>query len=699
MNKDTFLTLYDDVQRFLRERKLADALRSAKGMAACSGQWEAAAILEDADRSYSMLLDYMENGYEDAERARMVKSFFRVVSEQSTSLRRDFEIKETDSHYAATWRTLQHMKTAGGIDDLRRADTSGRQLFEVVWTSDVWSQDDLEAVREAVGSSAMAWHNKCIVLSAVMLGCLYFFDARKVELLSDFAQHSDVVCRVRALVGLVLVYVQHHDLLDLYPKLQARMQLMGDDRRLIGDLRDIQFQLFLSLGTQDVEKQLRENILPEIMKCAKDFRRENPEGRWLGTDEGTAFGLNPEWGIGADGNSRLTENMRKLAEMQQKGADIFIGQFKLLKQKYPFFSVAANWFSPFYFEHPEIASTTGDNAFLKRLFAAKNLCDSDKFSFCLMLKTMPASLRDRLGQQFAEMATEETAGTSSDAPTDTCCVIRTYVQDLYRFFKLFRRRDEHIDPFRQNLLLPDYPLFKDWFSDATVMRRFADFVFDDKSYLLARKLYEMLPATAEICQRIGFCCQQVQDYDGAIAAYERAGLLAADSAWALRQQVFCHRKTGNADAAARCYQALLCLCPDDAGVLQGLGECYIHLQRYDEAFALLYKANYLGVSPASSYRALGWCSLATGRYEQACGYYDKLLTLNPTAVDFLNAGHAAWLKGDIAAGVAHYRKSLSVSGKEYAADDFFAEDADLLEKQGKTSEDLRLMTDILNRGK
>lgn len=693
------MTLYDDVQRYIRERRLADALRSAKGLASCSGQWEVMAALEDTGRSYAMLLDYMENGYEDAERAALVRRFLRVVSEQSVSLRRDFEVKETDTHYATTWRTLQHMKTAAGLADLRVAGTSCRQLFDVVWTSALWSSADLELVREALDASAMPWHDRCVVLSAAMLGCLHFFDARKVELLADFAHHPDIPCRVRALVGLVVVYVMHHDRLTLYPELHTRLRLLGDDSRFVSDLRDLQFQLFLSLGTQDVERQLQEKILPEIMKCAKDFSRKKSKDRWSGMDENDVFGLNPEWSVGADGNSRLTENMRQLAEMQQKGADIFIGQFKLLKQKYPFFSVAANWFVPFYYEHPEIAHVIGENASLKQFFVLKNLCDSDKFSFCLMLATMPASLRDSLGQQLSTMAEEKTGIMQPDDSVGTCFVIRTYVQDLYRFFKLFRYRNERIDPFRLNLLLLDYPLFKDWLADSSVIRRFADFVFDDKSYLLARKLYEMLPPSAEICQRIGYCCQQVQDYAGAIVAYERAGLFSSDSVWALRQQAFCHRKTGNVDATARCYETLLRLCPDDAGVLQGLGECYIHLERYDEAFKLLYKANYMGVSPATSYRALAWCSLATGRYEQACGFYDKLLALNPVAVDYLNAGHAAWLKGDIRMAVAHYRQSLSLSGQEYASGDFFAEDAELLKKQGRTAEDLRLMTDILNREK
>lgn len=703
MNENTFLILFDDVRKCIKERRLADALNAMLGLASFSANFEIRSEIEDISRSYDMLLDYMEKGYEDAERSHLLLGFFRVIFECSLALRRDFELKEEHTHYAMTWQTLQRMERANAMSSLFQAKLSYRQMFDIVWTSGVWSGEDKESIRLQLLSDTVTECDKCILLGATMLSALHYFDVRKMELLLDFLTCPDVRCRIRAEVGFVLIYLKYAEELSFYPDLQARMRLLRDDSRLMRELQTIQLQLFLSQNTKEVERQLEEEIIPEMMKKAKHFGLGKKMGIETDWESMKSFDINPEWEE-QGANSPLADKMRRLVEMQQKGADIFIGQFKLLKQRFPFFSVAANWFVPFDPRHPEIAAVPSGLKSLDKLFASGRMCDSDKYSFCLMLSSLPSQQRDMLEQQLSSTMGEIDAGNEVlpggeyDGKEDSAMAIRIYLQDIYRFFKLFRGRDEKLDPFRQNLLLSDYPVFKDYFSEPVVIRQFADFLFDDKSYLQASRLYERLEPDAEFYQRIGYCRQQLHEFGKAVEAYERACLFSSESAWTLRQLAFCYRMTGDIDSTLRCYEQLEKINPDDTDILQRLGECYIQKENYAAAFEKLYKVNYLTEDSKNSNRALAWCSLVTGKYEQARRYYDKLMGMNPNAADCLNAGHAAWLSGDVRQCVECYRKAVALEGLQTVSAEFFAEDMDFLNRQGKSVEDIRLMVDLINRG-
>ena len=119
------------------------------------------------------------------------------------------------------------------------------------------------------------------------------------------------------------------------------------------------------------------------------------------------------------------------------------------------------------------------------------------------------------------------------------------------------------------------------------------------------------------------------------------------------------------------------------------------MKSYDEAFKYLFKANYLDPESGQSERALAWCSLVTGKYEQAEKYYQKVIGAEgATANDYANAGHAAWLSGDVGKAATRYQKARALMKSE--TDDVFAADREFLFSKGLTDDDLGLMTDLLN---
>lgn len=698
MDRQTFEVLFRDVQNALDESRLLDALQTLEGLIEYTGNWECKSTWTEIKESYGMLLDYMARGFSDPDRDHLLQQFTRRTYEIADAVNRDYLLLDNQSHYASVWSILQKMGQPADLQGILTAGGSYRQLFEVAWTGPAWQKNDYEAAHAIMESERWQEYERCELLSGVTLGALQLFDAKRLKFLLDLALSPVTAFRVRALVGAVLVYVKHAVRCQWYPEISAQLRLMSDLPGFVSMLQALQMQLFLSLETQNIEKSLREEILPEMMKKAKDIHFDKSLGFEELQEKLSDQELNPEWD--KDGKlSQLGKRMKELAEMQMKGADVYIGSFKMFKQKFPFFNVAANWFCPFTFQHPDMGKNMQENAFLKLFLNSGNLCDSDKYTFCLMMQEMPTSQHAMLQQQLS--AAMESHGdalqNSFTEEKDASLLLRSYVQDIYRFFTLFRYRDSRDNPFARNLLLIDYSPFDEMLSNMNTLQELADFTFKEKSYLFALKFYEHLPESADNCQKIGFCHQSVKNYQQAIAAYEKANLLKSDSAWTLKQLGLCYRLAGDFASALRVYEELEPMQPEDTSLLLRLSECYLHEERYDKAFEKLYKADYLAPESGMALRALAWCSLLTGKTEQACNYYNKIMSGTPQQEDYLNAGHAFWLNGDIQQALQYYRKSMEIENKDFASMEFFGEDKNLLMQKGKSLTDLQLLIDILNK--
>ena len=700
MDKQTFSVLYEDVQQALTDNRLSDALHALEGLLAFTGNWECKSDLMEVKESYGMLLDYMSRGFVDPERDKLFKQFLRRTYEISDVAYRDFLMSDGDSHYASVWSILQKMSQPVSLSGILQQGGSYRQLFEVAWTAPLWTKSEYEAAHQITESERWPEYERCVLLSGVTMGALQVFDVQRLKFLLDLSVSPVPAFRVRALVGMVLVYLKYEKRCRYYAEVEAQLRLMADLPGFVSMLQALQMQFFLSLETKKIEKSLREEILPEVMKKAKNIHLDKSLGFDDLQEKLSEQDLNPEW----DENgkpSELGKKMKELAEMQMKGADVYIGSFKMFKQKFPFFSVAANWFCPFTFQHPELGKVCEGDSFLKTFLSTGSLCDSDKYSFCFMIQEMPAMHGDILRQQMnaAIDGHEEIlqAAIQKDEEKKTEHLLRSYVQDLYRFFTLFRYRDVHDNPFSRNLLLTDCHPFDEMLSNVDTLQELADFTFKEKSYLYALKFYEHLPESAANYQKIGFCHQSVKDYQQAVEAYEKANLLKADSAWTLRQLGNCYRALGDFVKALRYFEELEPMASEDVGLLLRLSECYLQLKQYDKAFDKLYKADYLAPESGTALRALAWCSLLTGKTEQACQYYEKILSQNPQSDDFLNAGHAAWIHGDVAAALSDYRKVLEKRKLDFAPNTFFGDDAQILLERGKSDLDLHLMIDVLNK--
>lgn len=227
MDKQTFRILYKDTVDALDDRRLSDALNALGGMLSCLGNWEYEAELTDIRKIYGLLLDCMSQGAADPDRDNLFRQFCCRTYELTEKVCREFELREGDSQYAAVWRTLQKLSGVRCMEELNKGDAGGRRLFELVWTSPLWSRADWAAAQTFLSGNDRSEVDKCLLLSAVTLATLSYPDINKLKFLLENVSNEVPVLRVRAMVGGILSVVRYSRRLRLYPEVMAQLQLLS----------------------------------------------------------------------------------------------------------------------------------------------------------------------------------------------------------------------------------------------------------------------------------------------------------------------------------------------------------------------------------------------------------------------------------------------------------------------------------------
>ena len=100
------------------------------------------------------------------------------------------------------------------------------------------------------------------------------------------------------------------------------------------------------------------------------------------------------------------EYLHELGALQSEGADTYMSAFSQLKS-YPFFRQAAHWFYPFDRQQPDVAQVfkqkniEGEKSIIGTLMESTMFCNSDKYSFCLTLQSVPSDQLEILATEFS----------------------------------------------------------------------------------------------------------------------------------------------------------------------------------------------------------------------------------------------------------------------------------------------------------
>ena len=583
-------------------------------------------------------------------------------------------------------------------------ETTLNELFDKTWATPFWTEAEASEANDILQSVLVQPNDLAVMVSAVTLSLLRIFDARKFKFLSEAYKHENLQVNQRAIVGMVIALSKHEKRIGLYPELVSLLSLLCENEDFQKNLHTIQMQLLISRETTKIDKKMREEIIPEMMKNAKQlndpkFRfdeSEDPEDR------------NPEWEEWMD-KSGMTDKIKEMGEWQMAGADVYMSSFSQLKH-YPFFHQISHWFYPFDLSLPILAPLKKDfdsSVFspLKLIAHSDFFCNSDKYSFSLAILSMPKAMKDMSMQQMEEQARmneehrdkleqlmqkkKEAKGTS-----------RQYIQDLYRFFKLWRRHQEEEDIFHWSFNLWENPWLKDVFSTEDIFKELADYLFQkeylEEAYTLFQKLMTFGSKRTEVYQKAGYILQKQKQYADAIQHYQQADILSPDNVWTNKHLAQCYKLLGDMPKALEYYKKVEATQPDNLNIALQIGQCLARMEQYVDALAYFYKVEYLEKNPDNARRAIAWCSFVSGKYKEALKYYQLLLEKpSSKAHDWMNAGHVYFVMHEIPLAIEHYQQAQSFEKSHTVFLEKFNKDKNALLSLGLMEEDIQIMFDLL----
>ena len=579
-------------------------------------------------------------------------------------------------------------------------------LFDYVWTSRLWTDGVTDAFEEMLLTPTIDSADQQLMVSAITLSLLNFFGINKFRLLINvYRQSADERVRQRALVG--WAFCLNADVARLYPEMNDMVRDVLSDDLCLNELAELQMQVFYCLQAENDNKIIQSEIMPELMKSGN--LRVTRNGIEEVDDDTMEDVLHPE--LSEQRMEKLEASMKRMADMQRQGSDIYFGGFSQMK-RFPFFQTVANWFVPFYLEHPAVEGITDGvrgRKFLLSLLKTGPFCDSDKYSFLLgyqaAVSRIPESLLEMMDRGEAVLVGSEIDTSELQTPA---FLRRSYLQNLYRFFRVYPQRSEFVNPFDTTAAHPRY-LF---FANSLLQQTRAEEKLGEVSAFLLKN--HACHAAMMTLQNYREEVRDAQFYllNGTVLSRthteQNAGLTVAGSyarlleldpqnerGWAgYARAMF---DSGDYQAALAYYRRLTERHPDRRNYLLNEAVCLTKLNEYGEALKLLYRLNYEAPDDANVTRVLAWTLVGDAKYDAASKFYQALLSSDTVlSDDLLNYGYCLWFSRSITAAAGMFRRYASQPGVSFSAmGEFFGPEHDFICRHGVSDVEIRLMADLL----
>ncbi len=733
MTQNEINTFRRTVSALIDSRRLRDAMGELKSMARRRMAWEVTDAVEQTERNYAYMLKYVADGIADPGRAQVYDGIVAALYHELDTLVQFMEKTESATLYYSTVRTIEHRaaslpdmlgRYAGMLDDTSlfgmltdgassEATSNVRQqmerlqseIFHYVWTRFPLSEPDTERLLEVMSDNHFPAQVKTHLLSALTLGLMHRFDGRRLQILMEtYLNAEDTGVSVIALIGMLLGLWRHPQR-PLGSRLEAILAAVKEKNTWAADLRMAFIEMIRARDTERINRKMRDEVIPRMMNLRPDIMKKINDGS-INPEDMASIRENPEWEELLDKNG-ITDRLKELTEIQMEGGDVFMSAFAHLKQ-FPFFSDIANWFLPFSTANTHVAATAQTLDVLADIVeCAIMLCDSDKYSFMFALAQVPEQQRSLMTSQLQaqrdmiyEHQAQMSAGSASTAPEVRKRAMNAYMQNIYRFFKLFPRRSEFFDPFLSGINLISVPVLSGDFTDTEMLPIVAEFYFKLGYYKDALDVFARLeafvPSDAQRYQKMGYSNEKLQQINQAIEYYQRAELLDSRSAWTRRRLAACYRAAGNKDMALKYYRMLASDAPEDMKLAILLGYVLMENGNYKEALNQFYKVEFEDEKSSRAWRPLAWILFLTGDFDASGRYYSKILLDNPTANDYLNMGHVALAAGNVRESINNYRLSIAANDNNSEAfREALQEDSGYLREAGVDPDMIPLVADAV----
>ena len=740
MNTQDVNHKYREINKLVAGQRLKKALEELRNMMQTAQLGEMFVTLENLNTTYESMLKYTLEGINDPERMKIYNHLRRSIlqlnhktrekilemdtTRQTSVLKRDFHMRQRlsghefinspdDLYFSQDLREL--LTENYGLNtplpgEYRKHHEIIRNIFNYLWLSDEYNEAEKELIILTLDHAKFAWHERALFVSAITLSLFRYFDPAKFVALHRYFLDQEPEIRERSLTGIVLAFYLYDDILTLYPELEEILAGLSEQKNIERDIEAITLQIIRSKETEQITKKLKDEIIPEITKMGPNLQEKLKLDELIPQD--FLEDKNPDWSKVFKGSENLYEKMEEFSKMQMEGADVFMSAFAHLKN-FSFFEELMNWFVPFYPDNPFIEeSLSGEEnefdrtTFIEGLFQTPFICNSDKYSFCMNLNIMPSAQKKIIVNLFnaeLEGMREMNEEDSMLKPDQKSKVIYTqYIQDLYRFFKLYPFRYEFDDLFNRSLDLYNSRFFAKLVQGTPMKEIIGAYFFEHDRYEETLDIFKQIrqeeeTPSYELLEKMGYASQKLRRFDEALEYYKQAELFDTNKKWLTKKIAYCYRALRKPEEALKYYRQAEKDEPDNLFIQASIGHCYLDMENFEEALKYYFKVEYNQPDNIRIWRPIAWCYFTLGKPDEARKYYQKILEKEPTRHDLLNAGHVEWSLGNRQEAIRHYQNSIQKGFENFR--NFltsFEADRPWLLKNGIDPDEIPLLLDYLD---
>ncbi len=685
--------------------------------------------LESIGESYRLMSDYMLRGFQDNTRAdfycKLSQRLYRKLTDVVLQVRKrydplvsplvsrevmqlDVDTLRSNLELFVSDLAMLTLEPEQNVTEKRKTLYEHRhnimsKAFNQILCSGQWSNEHATDIGNLILSPVVEIADALTLCAAVMMSSLLSPDPVKVLLLLKiYKEATDEKLRQRALIG--WVFALDNGDFTLFPNITEEVRLLMADKSFRDELVELQMQVVFCMSAEQDTQTINRDVMPNLIK------NQNIEVTRFGIREKDD---NPMDDIlhGDSSDKKIEEieqSVRKMAEMQRRGADIYFGGFSKMK-RFGFFFTLSNWFTPFYLQHPglnHLSQEIRDAKFMSNLLSTMPFCDSDKYSFVLAMSSVFHQLPDNIKEMIGNNAGMVISGAEGVMNTPAF-FRRQYLQDLYRFFRINDSRNAFSNPFNSesNRMFLNNPVFQSTMHDGAIS--IVGFLIKRKMYVVAKAMLDNYFDGNKLDDNLlaGRLALKNNDYRVAEKLFAKAYEIENHGEKSLKGYAIASFHCAHYAKATELYRRLAEMFPDKQQYKMNEAIALINDNREEEAVKKLYELYYRDQDNIDVRRVLAWGLLCTKQAEKASKLYaDILASGSVVAVDHLNAGYCSWFIGQGKTAAKHFADFVSTKVEEAKKtkthllknilSNKFMEDASLLDRYDIPAIDRLIMAGI-----
>ncbi len=259
------------------------------------------------EQTYHYMLQYTVEGANDPERQKvyrhLVISVYSLADKISEALqlkystsfeyqkKRSFEklpinnlseyLTNLEDYYAQLeLKSLVSSPSSENPDNIGEAQLHQQKiisLFYHFWFCDTLASNEINFLNNFFQSHLISSAYKALIVSALSMSLIRFFDEKKFSVLFDAYELEDLEIKQRAIVVLLINLFKYDSRLPFYPEITGRFDILSENTRFRNNLEQIIIQFIRTRETEKIQQKIKDEIIPEMIKISPNLKNKiNP---------------------------------------------------------------------------------------------------------------------------------------------------------------------------------------------------------------------------------------------------------------------------------------------------------------------------------------------------------------------------------------------------------------------------------------